>query len=239
MPETRKRTQEEKEAVTNALRVHMDEILMWSQMKMVFRLLTDSPTIDKEKLAYANEGVDDIMNNILSEIVPKAQKRAKTMIEMTIEDYPPAILRDPLLKIFRESDCVYHITSPDAEEKQHSLGDLLVMAATSPPRPLKPEDTSFTLVGLSLYDGKNWGILDSNPVTNYTIEALVPGAVEVPTVAHGVYRVWCFQCRNLFTFEMNEGDLVEKIVCNKCNNVIIERRKKWKAENESEVIYDI
>jgi hypothetical protein len=207
----------------------MDNLLQWAQLKMVFRLLKDSTRIDKEALAYADNALDSIFNAMLRDVVPKVGKRQKTLLEMAATDFSPEVAKDPLLNLFMETDYIYHITSPTIEEKEHSIGDLLYAPPTS---------NRFTLVGIIGKDptsGENqlWAIIDSNPVTE--LQVVVPDFVAFwnnaegmppPCASFGVYRIWCFQCHEFFTYEMNATQQPDNISCTKCNETIIERRKE-------------
>jgi hypothetical protein len=192
----------------------MDNILQWAQVKMVFRLLRDSPDIDKEALAYADSAIDGLFNTMLKESVPKIEKRTKSFFEMTDTDFNDSVKNDPLLSVFRKADYIYHITRADIEEKEHPISDLLYSS---------PYNNRFTLVGN--VENKDWGIIDSNPVTEQLQE-------DNTKIAHGVYRIWCFQCTKFFTFELDYGISPDQIHCDICKSVIVEKRKKHDADSK-------
>lgn len=191
----------------------MDEIFQQTQFKMSLRLWRDEPDIDKDALKYVDESLTQSFNEMLRDIVPRVQKRTKTFIEMTDADFDAIILPDPLLHEFRTKEYIYHISLPEVEEKEHPVNDLTYSVQSG---------NRFMLT--AIVGGQEWGIVDSNPVT----EQQVPDK-ELPeklvAVKHGVYRIWCFQCKEFFTMEMNAGDPVEVVVCDKCKNVIIEKRQ--------------
>lgn len=196
-----------------SLRHSMDELYQWTQVKMVLRLLREEEGIDKDKLAYANTLLNNRFNVLLGEVVPKVEKRKKSFVELIDKDFPETVAKDPLLIQFKKNDYIYHVTIPEIEEKEHSINDLIYSTLNG---------NRFILTGL--ISNSDWGIVDSNPVT----EVMVPDPAvpeQMKSVAHGVYRIWCFQCKDFFTFEVNAGTEVDKMTCDKCQSVIIEKRK--------------
>lgn len=209
----RELSEEEKKAVNDAIRRNMDNMFQWTQFKMSLRLWRDEEGINKDALKYVDESLTMTFNEILKDIVPKVQKRTKTFIEMVDSDFDKSVLTDPLLHEFRTVDYIYHIELSDVEEKEHPIADLSYVPQSG---------NRFMLQGG--VGGQEWAIVDSNPVTEQQVQDK-----EIPekmvTVPHGVYRIWCFQCREFFTLEMNAGDAVGRIVCDKCKTTVIEKRQ--------------
>jgi DNA-directed RNA polymerase subunit RPC12/RpoP len=198
----------------------MDELFQWTQVKMALRLLKEDEGINQDELKYVEQGLNGVFNNILRDIVPRVEKRKKTFIEMTDEDFGEMVKSDPLLSYFRKEDFIYHVTAPDYEEKEHPIKDLIY----SP-----PSNNRFMLIATIGKDAhgveQSWAIVDSNPVTQAVVSTNKDGTPK-DTVAHGVYRIYCFKCKEFFTFELNAGQNVEQIACDKCNSTIIEKRFK-------------
>ena len=220
MPDSRKLSDIEKQLVQQSIQRHMDELFQWTQVKMALRLLKEDEGINQEELKYVEQGLNGVFNNILRDIVPKVEKRKKSFIEMKDADFDKTVINDPLLALFRREEFIYHITDPAFEEKEHPVNDLLY----SP-----PSNNRFLLIGTMGKNDKgedqNWAIVDSNPVTQAVVSTNKDGTPK-DTVAHGVYRIYCFKCKEFFTFELNAGQNVEQIACDKCNSTIIEKRFK-------------
>jgi hypothetical protein len=227
MPETRKLSDVEKLMVQQNIHSHMDELFQWTQVKMALRLLKEDEGINQEELKYVEQGLNGVFNNILRDIVPKVEKRKKSLIEMTEADFTMAhgkewesVKKDPLLSLFRREEFIYHVTDPAFEEKEQNVKDLIY----APPSPNR-----FMLVGIIGKDDKgenrHWAIVDSNPVTQ-TILSTNPDGTPLEVTNHGVYRIYCFKCKEFFVFEMNEGEGIDHIACDKCNSTIIEKRFK-------------
>ena len=196
-----------------------DDILQLAQLSMVFQRLNEEIGIDREALQYNRLALNARFNELLRSNVPPLEKRAKTFQEMTIEDLKPAIRGDPLLQLFKKQDYIYHITRANIEEKEHSIADLLF----DYPQNVENRYTLVcTLPELRAQNSENWGIIDSNPVTKVNIGSNIPGLNG--QLNHGVYRIYCFQCSEFFLFEMTEGDTPNQIACDKCHEVIIEKR---------------
>lgn len=221
MTVSRKLSELEQQQLEANLSRSLDSLFQWAQLKMVLRLLKDEDGIDKETLDYVNGAINNIFNKMLQEGVPKVEKRKKTFIEMTETDFDTALQKDPLLYAFRQKEYIYHIMSPEAEEKEHSINDLSFVALNS---------NRFMLNGM--VGGKDWAIIDSNPITEVMVpDILVPE--QLVSVPHGVYRIWCFTCKEFFTYEMNLGSPLENIRCEKCQSVLIEKRERRSQVPES------
>jgi DNA-binding Lrp family transcriptional regulator len=181
---------------------------------MVLRLLREEEGIDKETLNYNMAALIQGTNLILKKNIPPPEKRAKTFQELKDEDFKLAVQSDPLLRLFRKYDYIYHVTRPNIEEKEHSIADLLF----DYPQGVNNRYTLICTLPELTEDVRNWGIIDSNPVTMQA------------EVAHGVYRIFCFHCNEFFLFEMNEGNEPEQIACDKCHSVIIEKRGRHRLQ---------
>jgi hypothetical protein len=220
LPETRKLSDPEKQLVQANIQRNMDALFQWTQVKMALRLLKEDEGINQEELKYVEQGLNGVFNNILRDIVPKVEKRKKTFIEMKDADFDKTVINDPLLALFRREEFIYHITDPAFEEKEHPVNDLLY----SP-----PSNNRFLLIGTMGKNDKgedqNWAIVDSNPVTQTVISINEDGTPK-DMASHGVYRIYCFKCKEFFVFETNEGEGIGHIACDKCNSIIIEKRFK-------------
>ena len=218
----RKLTKDEINACLRLLRANSTEIMEWSQLYMVFHLIESEEGVDKEAMKYNKAALLANFNEILKKNIPPLEKRNKTFQELKNEDFKEAIRNDPLLRLFRKYDYIYHITRPNIEEKEHSIADLLFD---------HQGDNRFILICTlpELTDEvRNWGIVDSNPVTEATVEVNEDGTPK-RKVPHGVYRIFCFSCGEFFLYEMNEGDQAEQIACDKCKSIIVEKRSRKKA----------
>jgi hypothetical protein len=217
---TRKLSKDEVQFALQLLTQNATELLEFSQFYMVFRLMGEEEGVDREALNYNKQALVAKFNEILKKNVPPPEKRNKVFQEFKPEDFKPAIQRDPLLQAFQKSDYIYHVTRPNIEEKEHTIADLIFDYPQG-------ADNRYTLVCTLpelAEDVRNWGIIDSNPVTEITVEKTGDGQTTPTVVKHGVYRIYCFQCGEFFLFEMNEGDKIDQIACDKCHTTIIERR---------------
>ena len=214
MPETHKLSDVERQTVQQNIQRRMDELFQWTQVKMALRLLKEDEGINQEELKYTEQGVNGVFNDMLKSFVPRVEKRKKTFIEMADTDFDKSVMSDPLLTLFRKGEFIYHITAPDYEEKEHPIKDL----AYAP-----PSTNRFMLIGT--VGGQDWAIVDSNPVTSAVVSTKPDGTPD-QTVSHGVYRIYCFKCKEFFVYEMNEGQNADQIACDKCNSTIIERRAR-------------
>lgn len=218
----RQLSKEEIELTLRNLRNNSTEIMEWSQLYMVFHLIESEQGIDKDVMQYNMAALIAGFNDQLKKNVPTPQKRVKTFQEIKDDEFKEAIRTDPLLRLFRKYDYIYHVAKPEIEEKEHPIADLL----------FDPQgDNRFMLIcTLPELDEEHraWGIIDANPVTETVVEMNADGTPKTK-VAHGVYRIFCFHCGDFFMFELNEGTQVEKIVCNLCQTTIVERRGRERA----------